>query len=418
MAKIEVNVDALLHNVEKLKALTESNQFNTHANTHLNTELMAVIKANAYGHGYTKVAAFLDQKVDYFAVARLEEAIQLKKSGIKTSILILDGFFSVEEISQLVEYKIETVIHHESQIKWLQEWQQQHRLKSAIITVWVKVDTGMHRLGFDPEQIPAVFSALKALPCVRKPLHLLSHFANSDQPEHPLNAKQIAVFKQVIASLPEKDIDKKSLSASAGIFGLPNAHFDVIRAGIVLYGISPFSGKTGQDLGLRPIMTLKSKVIALKKIKKGESIGYGSIWTSEQDTQIAVIAMGYGDGYPRDTAQQTAVLLNGRQVPIVGRISMDMLVVDIGNQALDKIGDEVIFWGEALPIELIAERSHLSAYEIVTRLTGRLSIDYVYDNYLLDRDVVDHDIVDNGIVGNDIASNKITDKSMHHKESI
>lgn len=371
MAKIEVNVDALLHNVQQLRKLKESNSDKT--------ELMAVIKANAYGHGCTRIAAFLDHKVDYFAVSRLDEAVKLKKEGIKTPILILDGFFSMEEIPQLIEYKIETVIHHESQIKWLQKWQQKH-FDSPLIKIWVKVDTGMHRLGFDPEQVPFVFETLNKLPCVAKPLNLISHFANSDQPENELNLKQIELFNQVVKSLPENEIGKKSLAASGGIFGLPNAHFDVIRAGIVLYGIAPFAEKTGKDLGLRAVMTLKSNIISIKKIKKGELIGYGSIWKSTENTQIAVVAMGYGDGYPRDIAQGTEVLLNGRLVPIVGRISMDMLVIDLGQQNIDKIGDEVIFWGEVLPIEKTAENSNFSAYEVVTRLTGRLSIDYVYDN--------------------------------------
>lgn len=371
MTKIEVNIDALEHNLRQLRQ-----KVNQH---HASSLVMAIIKANAYGHGALNVAHFLDQKVDYFGVARLDEALKLRKLGIQTPILVLGGFFSESELTQFVEYNIESVIHDDAQIKKLQNWQKENQENRSKLSVWVKVDTGMHRLGFDPEQIPSVFETLKTLPNIEKPLHLISHFANADQPENSLNQKQHQCFEAVIASLPKEILGKKTLVASSGLLTLPDAYYDMIRPGIALYGISPFTGKTSKMLGLRQVMTLKSHIIAIKSIQKGDAIGYGSIWTSTKMTQLGVIAIGYGDGYPREVAQNAPVLINGRFIPVVGRVSMDMLVVDLGANAQDKVGDEVILWGEELPIERIAELSKLSVYELVTRLTGRLEIDYVYD---------------------------------------
>jgi alanine racemase len=230
----------------------------------------------------------------------------------------------------------------------------------------------MHRLGVRPEQFDELASRLKACPNVAKPLRYMSHFGCADELDSEITSQQIELFN----SLTQGCHGERSLAASAGLLAWPHSHLDWVRPGIIMYGVSPFGDKTAQDLGYQPAMTLKSHLIAVREVKKGESVGYGGAWTSERDTKVGVIAVGYGDGYPRGAPNGTPVWVNGRKVPIAGRVSMDMLTVDLGPDAKDKVSDEAILWGKELPVEEVAHHIGTIAYELVTKLTPRVEMEY------------------------------------------
>lgn len=368
IATIEISISALQHNVNVFRKLSPASQ------------IMAIVKANAYSHGKNAIASTLDRVVDYFGVARLEEGIELRKIGIESPIVLLEGFFRHDDPRQLVDYNLQTVIHCIEQIEKLQATD----LSANSLDVWFKLDSGMHRLGFRPEQTNAYFQQLVDLDCVKKPINIISHFSSADELNSAQTLHQIATFDAFINSIADQSLlGKQSIAASGGILAWPMSHRDVIRPGIALYGVSPFSYNesnkaTAADLGLKSVMTFKSEIITVREHKKGESLGYGLIWQAERDTRLAVVAMGYGDGYPRDILANTPVSINHRLVPIVGRVAMDMMLVDLGPTATDKAGDEVIFWGnDALPVEKIADHSGMSAYELLTRLTERAKLRYV-----------------------------------------
>ena len=268
-----------------------------------------------------------------------------------------------------VEFYSHTAVHNEEQLAALEE-----ASLDEPVTVWMKLDTGMHRLGVRPEQAEAFYHRLTQCKNVRQPVNIVSHFARADEPKCGATEKQLAIFNTFCEGKP----GQRSIAASGGILLWPQSHFDWVRPGIILYGVSPLEDRsTGADFGCQPVMSLTSSLIAVREHKAGEPVGYGGTWVSERDTRLGVVAMGYGDGYPRAAPSGTPVLVNGREVPIVGRVAMDMICVDLGPQAQDKAGDPVILWGEGLPVERIAEMTKVSAYELITRLTSRVAMKYV-----------------------------------------
>ena len=328
-----------------------------------NSKVLAVIKANAYGHGMVKVAQTLDN-IYAVGVARINEATFLRKKGITKEILLLEGFFDPLDLPVLVEHDLQTMVHSHEQIDALLNANLQKPLK-----IWLKLDIGMHRLGFHPEEFNAVLTKLVNCPNVQKPINIAGHFNCADELENPITAEQIALFKKHISD----DIGLASLANSAGILAWPDAHLDIIRPGISLYGISPFEHKIA---ALKPVMTLKSKLIAVREHKAGESVGYGANWLCTKDTKLGVVAIGYGDGYPRMAPEGTPVLINGRIVPIVGRVSMDMMTVDLGIDCHDKVGDDVTLWGNGLPVNDVAKHIGTIGYELITKLTMRVELQY------------------------------------------
>ena len=357
IAVVEVNCKSILHNIEFFRKKFP------------NSTLMAVVKANAYGHGMEGVAKLVEDKVDCFGVARISEAIALRQSGIRSSIVLLEGFFPHDDINDLLDFNLQPVIHSSWQIDALNTIPFANE-----ITAWFKIDTGMHRLGFHLDEAVAEFNRLANCNVIRQPINIISHFSSADELSSTQTSKQMALFDEFIHSLDANLVgSQQSIAASGGILAWPNSHRNMIRLGIALYGVSPF---TEQVIDLEPAMTLKSELITVRKHLKGQSVGYGQTWTSKSDTILGVVAMGYGDGYPRGIPANTPVSVNGRIVPIVGRVSMDMIVVDLGQNSQDKPGDEVIFWGKELPIEQIAKHTGISAYELLTRLTERAKIRY------------------------------------------
>ncbi|HBO22419.1 MAG TPA: alanine racemase [Providencia sp.] len=351
-----INRRALRHNLQRVRELAP------------NSRLIAVVKANAYGHGLVGVGIAVQELVDGFGVARLNEAILLREHGVTKPIVLLEGFFEPADLQLMVKYHIDTVIHCTEQLEMLENAE-----LSKSLNVWMKLDTGMHRLGVLPKDAEAFYQRLQSCENVELPINIVSHFCQADAPELATTANQIACFKQFIAN----KAGAKSIAASAGILLWPEAHYDWVRPGIIMYGASPQEGKSAQDFGLQPVMTLKSSLIAVREHFAGQSVGYGETWCSERDTRLGVVAIGYGDGYPRNVPSGTPVLINGRKVPIIGRISMDMTVVDLGPNAEDKVGDNVILWGSELPVEEIAAQTGIINYELLTKLTSRVAMEYV-----------------------------------------
>ncbi|WP_457913718.1 alanine racemase [Candidatus Gillettellia adelgis] len=358
VATAVINRCALRHNLQQVRQKAP------------NSRLIAIVKANAYGHGLLETAHTL-QDADCFGVARINEALILRSGGVVKPILLLEGVFSAAALSMLVANKIETVVHNNEQLETLE----QAKLASPV-HVWMKLDTGMHRLGVRLEQAEVFYQRLCACRNVEQPVNLMSHLSCAEKPGSHDTLKQIACFKQFACGKP----GQRSLAASSGTLLWPNEHNQwVVRPGIILYGVSPWDSINSHQCQLLPAMTLQSNLIAVRDHRAGESVGYSGTWVSQRDTCIGVVAIGYGDGYPRNAPTGTPIWLNGREVPIVGQVSMDMLSVDLGPRATDKVEDKVVLWGPNLSVERIAAYTSTSAYELVTRLTQRVIIEYVGD---------------------------------------
>ncbi len=332
-----------------------------------NSKLLAVVKANGYGHGLLKIAQNSDS-ADAFGVARIEEALQLRAGGIVKPILLLEGFYSSLDLPILTTNNIQTAVHSIEQLEALE----QATLETPV-KVWVKLDSGMHRLGVRPEHFADFVDRINRCDNIAKPIRFMSHFACADERQSSITLEQTKLFLE----LTEPYEGERSIAASAGILVWPESRLEWNRSGIIMYGVSPFSDDEATDYHCKPVMTLKSCLIAVRDVKAGESVGYGAIWTSKRDTKIGVVAIGYGDGYPRTAPYGTPVWVNGRIAPIAGRVSMDMLTVDLGPEAVDCVGDEVILWGTPLPVENVAKHIGTIAYELVTKLTPRVEMQYL-----------------------------------------
>lgn len=330
-----------------------------------NSKVIAMVKSNGYGHGIIRISQALKETVDALGVACIEEGMLLRDAHIKNPVVLMEGLFESSELTLAEKNDFTLVVHHFSQIEMLEKY-------SAKIpfSVWLKIDTGMHRLGFSIEHAPEAYSRLMNCAAVKKPFGLMTHFAESDAPERTRTLKQIELFETTIKTFR----GPKSLANSAGVIAWPSAHADWVRPGIMLYGVSPFQGRRGVEHHLQPVMSLGSKLIAIHQIAKGERIGYGGVWESPEDMKIGVVAMGYGDGYPWRAKNGVPVLVNGRPCPLVGRVAMDMLTVDLRTQPQAKVDDPVLLWGPGLPVEVIAEQSGTSAYELLTRITQRVHV--------------------------------------------
>lgn len=350
--QITISLSALRHNYQKVKLLAP------------NSRVLAMVKSNGYGHGIIRIAQGL-KEADAFGVACIEEGMLLRNAGIKNPIVLMEGLFEAAELALVIEHDFTLVVHHAEQIEMLE----QHSSNKPI-SIWLKIDTGMHRLGFHPDDVLKAYTRLMQCDAVKKPIGLMTHFAESDSPERAQTLKQIEAFNAATAGMQ----GPRSLANSAGIISWPSAHGDWVRPGIMMYGVSPFFGHRGVEHELQPVMSLRSQLIAIHHIKKGERIGYGGTWTSPEDMLIGVIAIGYGDGYPWRAASGIPVLVKGRPCPLVGRIAMDMLTVDLRTQPDAKVGDSVLLWGPGLPVEVIAEQSGTSPYELLTRITQRVHV--------------------------------------------
>lgn len=349
-AEASIDLQALQYNLQQVRH---------HAK---NAHVMAVIKANGYGHGMLRVAQALSNS-DAFAVAKIEEALTLRNAGIAKPVLLLEGFSDRAELEQLQQHEISAVVHHPSQIEQLEEVSLAHPVE-----VWLKVDTGMHRLGIAIEQLDSSLKRLKACRNVADSIVIMSHFANADDRRDPRTETQLKRFINATKGYSSR----LSIANSAAILAHPQSHQGWVRPGIMLYGASPFIKGLATDDGLKPVMTLSSKLIAINHYKKGNALGYGGSWRCPEDMAVGVVAIGYGDGYPRAARAGTPVLINGERVPLIGRVSMDMITVDLRTLPSAAIGDRAILWGEGLAVEEIAECAQTIPYELLCRVTERV----------------------------------------------
>ena len=327
------------------------------------TTAYAVVKANAYGHGLVQSAQALSD-ADGFAVACVDEAQLLREAGIQRPILVLQGPYSSEEWIVASRLDLQLVIHHRQQ---LQSHANAHL--NTLCKIWIKLNSGMNRVGFLAEEIEPLLTELQSLPTLEVQ-SIISHFASADAPQAPDFAKQLAVITSHAWPLP------LSLSNSAALFH-KNQIADypqeaVCRPGILLYGASPFADKTAAELNLKPVLSLRSKIISIHPVAQGEYVGYGQTWQADQTRQIAVIAIGYGDGYPRHAPNGTPVWVAGQRCPLVGRVSMDMITVDITEHPHATIGSDVELWGEHISVDEIAQRTGTIGYELLCQLTPRV----------------------------------------------
>lgn len=347
-----INSSALLHNLNQVTKFAPSKK------------IIAMVKANAYGCGLEFVAPILEDKVYAFGVACIEEAQIIRNLGIKNECILFQGIFNPCELTALNSLNLQCVIHQRNQLHWIVANKLSQKIK-----VWIKIDTGMHRLGFPLEEINDVIKSLQNCNWIDKEIGIMTHMACADNKTAPENVKQINSFNSL--ELPGGSYIY-SMSNSAAIINQFDIHEDMVRPGIMLYGVSPFADKNANELGLKPVISFLSAVSSVKKYVKGSKIGYGGAWIAPNDSQIAIIPAGYGDGYPRHIKNDTKVFFNDKFVPIVGRVSMDMMAIDVTNCETVNIGDVVELWGENIFVEEVALSADTIGYELICQLSARV----------------------------------------------
>lgn len=328
------------------------------------SQIIAVVKANAYGHGIRAVSQRLHNVVYAFGVASIDEALIIRSVGIKTPVLLMEGVFEPSELEEASREGFEVVFHSPHQIEWLKRF----NLKQPIIA-WLKVNTGLARLGVNHDDVKKHYDTLMASQNIIKPVRIISHFACADIPNHSLNQVQINRFKKIVQQYDTY----YSLCNSAGLFNYPEQHYQFIRPGVCLYGVSPFDSASAQNLNLKPVMTLKTSLIAINQLKKGDFVGYGAQYTCDEDMPVGVVAFGYGDGYPFTAQNGTPILINDTRCPLVGRVAMDMLMVDLRPcKVPPSIGDTVTLWGEDLPLEDVVHHTQDITWNMITSIQNRV----------------------------------------------
>jgi alanine racemase len=326
------------------------------------TRVMAVIKADAYGHGIATAVQAL-AGADAFAVACLSEGVGLRELGATAPIVALQGFTDPGQVDAFAEQRIDPVVHQPWQLDALESARPSRRLRA-----WLKVDTGMNRLGFAPGEAAVVWERLRVCEAVEGPPGLMTHMANADDRSDAATERQLALFEQATREIEAE----RSLANSGCILGWPRTRADWVRPGIMLYGVSPFVDTVGAEHGLHPAMTLRTRLIGVRRRSRGDRVGYGGTWECPEDMPVGIAAIGYGDGYPRHAASGTPVLVAGREAPLVGRVSMDMLAIDLREVPRAVPGAEVVLWGEGLPVERVATAADTIAYELLCSVSGRV----------------------------------------------
>ncbi|TVS09967.1 MAG: alanine racemase [Wenzhouxiangella sp.] len=344
-----IDPDAVAHNLGRVR------QWAAHS------RIMAVVKADAYGHRLDLCLPAL-KKADMLAVATIDEARAIRRLGNRQAVLLLEGVLHGSDLAVVEALGLELTLHHPSQVAMLE------RLgRSPTPRLWLKVESGMHRLGVEPEQVPALHARLLALPGIEQ-VNLVSHFASAESVDQRSVREQLKRFDAATQGLG----GERCLANSGAILNHPASHRDWVRAGILLYGISPLEGRAAPELGLKPAMTLEAEIMAINRVPAGESIGYGARFTAGRELTVGVVGIGYGDGYPRSVVDGTPILVRGRRCPLVGRVSMDMLTIDLSACPEAAIGDRAVLWGQDLPIEEIAAAAATIPYELTCRITRRV----------------------------------------------
>ena len=351
---------ALRNNLQRIRSATAG------------CRIMAVVKANAYGHGLVQIARLLGE-VDALAVARVSEGVILREVGIRQRIVVLEGCSSAAEMDAAVRHKLDIVVHDAVHFILLAGVSEE-----GVLDVWLKVDTGMGRLGFAPADLADCRAQLLRTPAVRSSARIMTHLASADDPDNPMTMEQVRRFGEALGFF-QGDV---SIANSAGLLLWPQTlessltldyrGDNWVRPGLALYGASPVVGKSAREMGLEPVMSFESRLISVKTIAAGSGVGYGSNWKARRDTVVGVAAVGYGDGYPRHLKSGTPVLVNGRRVALIGSVSMDLISIDLTDVPVANVGDRVVLWGGHLPIEEIAARADTIPYELMCGLSQRV----------------------------------------------
>ena len=323
------------------------------------TQVMAVVKANAYGHGLMRVLPALDG-ADGLALVELDAAIALRAAHYARRILLLEGFFSPDELPEFAARRLATVVHHEQQVRMLETVRLARPLE-----VFVKVNTGMNRLGIAPGAVAPLVERLSHCESVAV-LRLMMHFARADEDDGI--AEPLRVFEAACKGLPYP----RSVANSAGVIRHAEAGGDIVRPGIMLYGATPFTYDSAESLGLEPVMTLRSELVAVQELAAGDAVGYGASYVAPGPRRIGVVACGYADGYPRHAPNGTPALVCGRKVPLAGRVSMDMITVDLSEVPEAQVGSPVVLWGEGLPVDDVAGAASTVGYELLCAVAPRV----------------------------------------------
>lgn len=346
-AKLSIDLAALQYNFQQVKIYSPE------------SKIMPVIKANAYGHGMLEIAKSLEQ-ADGFAVAQLAEAVSLRENGIDKPITVFQGFSNQQQLEQTVHYRLRPALSQIWQLDLLEAYfKNSLSVNEKSLNTWLKVNTGMGRLGFQPDTVEAAWQRLKNINNIDE-VGLMMHFANADDPSHISNQQQIDCFRQ----FPDKLNAQISVSNSAAIISQLFEQQDWVRPGIMLYGASPLLNQTADNLGLKPVMSLHAELIAINLLKKDQHIGYGDSWTCPEDMPVGIVNIGYGDGYPRHATSGTPVAVNGHQSQLIGRVSMDSIAVDL--RGVDaNCGDSVELWGKQISVDEVALKAGSIAYELL-----------------------------------------------------
>lgn len=331
------------------------------------SRVMAVVKANGYGHGLVRVARMLED-ADAFGVANLDEAVTLRDAGVQRPIVVLQGVARGAELRDAARRGLSVVVHHASQLELLERTD-----VTAPLSVWLKIDTGMHRLGFAPGDAGDAWQRLNHCPGVEKPVRIMTHLSDADQRSGEITRRQLACLESVLAAMPAE----VSIANSAAVLSRPQTHADWVRPGLMLYGASPFADSVAADEDLRPVMTFKTRLIAVNRLRKNDRVGYGGEWVCPEDMAVGVAAVGYGDGYPRHAAGGTPVLVNGERAALIGRVSMDMICLDLRRQPGARVNDPVTLWGEGLPVEEVAKHAGTIAYDLLCGVSQRVKVETV-----------------------------------------
>ena len=319
---------------------------------------LAVVKADAYGHGAVRCARALEPEVDGFAVACIEEALELREAGIRAPILLLEGFFEADELALIDAHDLWCVVQADWQIDAIE---QSHPARP--LTLWLMLDSGMHRLGLDTQDYRASLQRLQALPQVGKVV-TATHFARADELDCRRTDEQLATFNRTSAASPLP----RSLSNSAALLGWPEVHGEWARPGLMLYGANPFPTQHPVADRLQPVMTVESKIISVRDLAIGEPVGYGARFVTSRPSRMGVVAMGYADGYPQFAPNGTPVTIDGRPGQLIGRVSMDMLTVDLTDHPAAGLGSCVELWGRQVPVTELATHAGGSAYSLLCGL--------------------------------------------------
>jgi alanine racemase len=349
-AWLQLDASALINNIDCVRR-------------HSDAEIVAVVKANAYGHGLAFVCQTLVPHVDAFAVAALDEALELRKLYPEKPIILLSGFYDAAQIEIFVSYNIRPVVFNLTQVDWLEA------SGARNMVLGLKIDTGMGRLGLALGEISAAISRLQRLGAE---ITLMSHFACADTPDAAQNERQHRDFKQAT----EGSGMKRSFVNSAALLTRPQDHYDQLRPGIMLYGSSPFQGRSAASLGLKPVSRLYATVLDVKRLNCGDSVGYSATWTATEPCTIGLVSIGYGDGYPRVVSSEAQLAIAGKRYSLVGRVSMDSLAFKLDQNGVVSIGERVELWGDTISADEVASWAGTIAYELFCKLTSRLDRQY------------------------------------------